>query len=319
MLCCSKQDDDGGYLNGGSGWPGITIWTMNDIFRPEDAVRATALVRNEVLDWIERDDGLAVLGFRIESATGLEREIDWHQHRRAQLICVEAGLLTTRTRHGTWSLPPGCAGWMPPGEPHTVDITGPLRGWGLIIAARTAHDLPSEPCVVAISDLLQSLALRVARWNPTAGATVRQQHMIEVLLDEIRDAPRQRMHLPMPDDRRLLRIASQLIADPASDRSLAQWAQWAGLSPRTLTRHFREETTLSFAQWRQQARLADGLRRLSDGQSVSDIAHALGFSSPSAFVTVFRRHFGCPPGRYLARAGDPLNPTRGLASPAASG
>lgn len=69
-----------------------------------------------------------------------------------------------------------------------------------------------------------------------------------------------------------------------------------GLSPRSLTRHFRDETTLSFAQWRQQARLAEALRQLTDGRSVADIAHALGFSSASAFVTVFRRHFGLPPG-----------------------
>lgn len=292
---------------------------MDNTFRPDPASAATQMIRNEVLDWFERDDGLGVLGFQVDSPRGLEREIDWHQHHRAQLICVEAGLLNTRTRHGNWSLPPGCAGWMPPGEPHTVDISGPLRGWGLIITPALAHDLPSEPCVVAISDLLQALAMRVTRWTPAAAADLRQQHMIEVLLDEIRNAPRQRMHLPMPQDRRLLRIASQLIADPADGRSLEQWAQWAGLSPRTLTRHFRDETTLSFAQWRQQARLADGLRRLSDGHSVSDIAHELGFSSPSAFVTVFRRHFGCPPGRYLARSGQPLNPTRGLASPAASG
>ncbi|PTT65526.1 helix-turn-helix transcriptional regulator [Stenotrophomonas sp. HMWF003] len=293
---------------------------MNNVFRPEDAIALPPVkVRHDVLDWLERDDGLAVLGFQIESARGLDREIDWHQHRRAQLISVEAGLLNIRTRHGNWSLPPGCAGWMPPGEPHTVGISGPLRGWGLIVSADMAHDLPDQPCVVAISDLLQALAMRVIRWAPAAAPDLRQQHMIEVLLDEIRNAPRQRMHLPMPQDRRLLRIASQLIANPADGRSLEQWAHWAGLSPRSLTRHFRDETTLSFAQWRQQARLADGLRRLSDGHSVSDIAHELGFSSPSAFVTVFRRHFGCPPGRYLARSGQPLNPTRGLASPAASG
>jgi AraC-like DNA-binding protein len=292
---------------------------MDNTFRPVLETEAAQMIRNQVLDWFERDDGLGVLGFRIESPKGLEREVDWHQHRRAQLICVEAGLLTTRTRHGTWSLPPGCAGWMPPGEPHTVDICGPLRGWGVIVSAPMACDLPDEPCVLAISDLLQALSLRVTAWVPAAEPTLRQQHMIEVLLDEIRNAPRQRMHLPMPQDRRLLRIASQLIADPSDGRSLDQWARWAGLSPRTLTRHFRDETTLSFAQWRQQARLAEGLRRLSDGQSVSDIAHELGFSSPSAFVTVFRRHFGSPPGRYLARSGHPLNPSRGLASPAASG
>jgi AraC-like DNA-binding protein len=177
--------------------------------------------------------------------------------------------------------------------------------------------------VLGLSRLAQALADRICGWSLDQVATPEHQHIIEVLLDEIRTAPRQRMHLPMPHDRRLLKIASQLLADPSDERSLAEWAHWAGLSPRSLTRHFRDETTLSFAQWRQQARLSEALRQLTDGRSVADIAHALGFSSASAFVTVFRRHFGLPPGRYLARAGNGLetglDPARGLASPAASG
>ncbi|KRG74760.1 AraC family transcriptional regulator [Stenotrophomonas chelatiphaga] len=301
---------------------------MNDSFQPmppahvrqgPDTEAARQLLRDSALEWFEREDGLPVVGFRIDSPTGLANEVDWHTHGRAQLICVESGLLTTRTRHGTWSLAPGSAGWMPAAEPHTVAIDGPLRGWGMVLAPALCHDLPADPCVIGISPLLQAVALRVCDWPIADAASARQQHLIEVLLDEIRAAPRQRMHLPMPRDRRLLKIASQLLAEPADDRSLAQWAAWAGLSTRSLTRHFREETTLSFAHWRQQARLAEALRQLSEGRAVSDIAHALGFSSSSAFVTVFRRHFGVPPGRYLARAGRGLDPPRGLASPAASG
>lgn len=273
----------------------------------------------ELRGWFEREDGPAVVGFGIHNRAGLEHEVDWHRHVRAQLICVESGLLTTRTRHGTWSLPPGSAGWMPAGEPHTVAVGGPLRGWGIALAPSACTGLPDDPCVIGISAVLQAVGQRLCQWPPPDAASERQRHLVDVLLDEIRAAPRQRMHLPMPRDRRLLKIASQLLADPADGRSLAQWAQWAGLSTRTLTRHFRAETTLSFAHWRQQARLAEALRQLSDGRAVADIAHGLGFSSSSAFVTVFRRHFGMPPGRYLSRAGHGLDPPRGLASPAASG
>lgn len=335
MLCCSNGLDAGGaYLNGLPVWPGTIIAPMNDTFRPSrnersasgvalpdgsDTEAASRLLKQQALQWFEREDGPPVVGFRIDSPTGLAHEVDWHTHGRAQLICVESGLLTTRTRHGTWSLAPGSAGWMPVAEPHTVCIDGPLRGWGMVLAPSVCHELPADPCVIGVSSLLQAVAQRVCGWPLSATVDDRQQHLLDVLLDEIRAAPRQRMHLPMPRDRRLLRIASQLLSEPADDRSLAQWAQWAGLSTRSLSRHFREETTLSFAQWRQQARLAEALRRLSDGQAVADIAHVLGFSSPSAFVTVFRRHFGVPPGRYLARAGRGLDPQRGLASPAASG
>ncbi|WP_235504196.1 helix-turn-helix transcriptional regulator [Stenotrophomonas sp. Leaf70] len=282
-------------------------------------LRLPQLRREEALDWFEREDGLAVLGFRFDSPQGLAREVDWHQHARAQLICVEHGVLTTRTRHGTWSLPAGSGGWMPPAELHTVQVDGPMRGWGMALAPGICGELPADPCVIGISDLLHALARRIGGWHPSPQASGSQQRLIGVLLDEIRDAPRQRMHLPMPQDRRLLRVTSQLLAEPADGRSLAQWAQWAGLSPRSLTRRFREETTLSFAQWRQQARLAEALRQLGDGRSVADIAHALGFSSSSAFVTVFRNHFGLPPGRYLARAGTARPSARGLASPTASG
>ena len=302
---------------------------MNDTFWPNpspsvrcgpDVEAARQVMKEGTIEWFERDDGPPVVGFRIDSATGLANEVDWHTHGRAQLICVESGLLTTRTRHGTWSLAPGSAGWMPSAEPHTVAIDGPLRGWGMVLAPALCSDLPADPCVIGISPLLQAVALRICDWPAAvAAASTRQQHLVEVLLDELRDAPRQRMHLPMPRDRRLLKIASQLLAEPADGRSLAQWAAFAGLSTRSLTRHFREETTLSFAHWRQQARLAEALRQLSEGRAVADIAHALGFSSSSAFVTVFRRHFGLPPARYLARAARGLDPPRGLASPAASG
>ncbi len=81
-----------------------------------------------------------------------------------------------------------------------------------------------------------------------------------------------------------------------------------------MSRHFRDETGLSFAQWRQQARLTEGLRRLSQGHAVAQVADQLGYSSPSAFVSMFHRHFGAPPARYLAGSH-----ARGLASPAASG
>ncbi|KLB15516.1 AraC family transcriptional regulator, partial [Xanthomonas hortorum pv. gardneri] len=106
----------------------------------------------------------------------------------------------------------------------------------------------------------------------------------------------------------------QLLDNPADPRPLDAWADWGGLSPRSLSRHFRSETGLSFAQWRQQARLAEGLRRLSQGSAVAQVADQLGYSSPSAFVSVFHRHFGAPPTRYLAGGH-----ARGLASPAASG
>jgi len=107
----------------------------------------------------------------------------------------------------------------------------------------------------------------------------------------------------MPVDRRALRIAVALLENPNDNRGLDEWAGWAGLSPRSLSRLFRSETALSFAQWRQLARLTHGLERLADGEPVSAVADALGYASVSAFVAMFRRSFGQPPARYFAAQG----------------
>ena len=47
-------------------------------------------------------------------------------------------------------------------------------------------------------------------------------------------------------------------------------------------------------------RLLRALERLAAGASVTEVAFDLGYDSPSAFVTMFRRALGTTPGRYFA-------------------
>lgn len=56
--------------------------------------------------------------------------------------------------------------------------------------------------------------------------------MIAVLLDELREAPIEYLHLPMPQDRRLRQLAQQLLADPSSKMSMSEWARHIGMSER---------------------------------------------------------------------------------------
>lgn len=72
---------------------------------------------------------------------------------------------------------------------------------------------------------------------------------------------------------------------------------------RSLSRLFLAETALSFAQWRQQARLTLALEMLAHVVPVAEIADALGYATPSNFIAMFRRSFGDTPSRYFARQG----------------
>jgi AraC-like DNA-binding protein len=151
--------------------------------------------------------------------------------------------------------------------------------------------------VIGVSELTRALVRRASFWTWRDRLSDGQERVMTVLLDEMRRAPHEPLYLPMPIDRRLLRIAKAVLEQPHDNRSLDDWATWAGLSVRSLSRLFRAETALSFAQWRQQARLSRGLEQLAEGKPVAD---ALGYVSVSAFVAMFRRNFGQPPACYFA-------------------
>jgi len=262
--------------------------------------------KQELYQLIERLDGPSLITYWDDGETFSDhkpetKRHDWHSHARGQFFCVESGLVHMHTAHGSWLLPPHRAGWMPPGELHKVSISGRVTGWGVFLHPDIVQGLPDGPGVIGINALMRELVHRASAWTWNRELSERQERVLTVLLDEIREAPLEPLHLPMPIDRRLLRIAHAVLEQPQDNRSLEEWAAWAGLSARTLSRLFRAETALSFAQWRQQARLTKGLEQLADGLPVATVADGLGYASPSAFIAMFRRCFGHPPARYFGQ------------------
>ncbi|WP_377102369.1 AraC family transcriptional regulator [Rugamonas violacea] len=260
-----------------------------------------------VPDFSEQADGPPLIALWNEDGPDSQfrlgtREYASHSHLRGQLFCVESGLLHVRTHHGSWLLPPHRAGWIPPGLEHQVSVSGAMSGWSILLAPPACVSLPARPRVVGVNELMRALVRRAASWAGQPRLAQEQERVVAVLLDEMRQAPQQPLHLPMPSDRRLLRVAKAILAQPDARRSLADWADWGGMSARTLSRQFRAETGSSFAQWRQQAGLTHALERLARGDPVAVVADALGYATASNFIVMFRRAFGASPGRYFAGA-----------------
>jgi AraC-like DNA-binding protein len=92
-------------------------------------------------------------------------------------------------------------------------------------------------------------------------------------------------------------VTEALTADPADQRSLGAHAEAAGASERTLARLFRNETGMTFQQWRRQLRLTEGLARLAQGETPPRAAAAVGYTSSPAFGAAYRATFGTTPGR----------------------
>lgn len=170
-----------------------------------------------------------------------------------------------------------------------------------VSAGESVPEMPPQPQLFTASALLQALVERIAQF-PAGPLSAPQRRLLQVLLDEMHAASRAPLQLPLPQDARLLNIARALLNDPASLRSQRDWADWAGLSPRTLSRRFVQETGISFALWRQQARVLRSLEGLSRGAAVAEVADTCGYDNVSAYIAAFRRRFGVTPGAYFAAA-----------------
>lgn len=103
-----------------------------------------------VHELIERTDGPPLIAYWLghEATTEYgegDHTYDWHRHLRGQFFCIETGMVQVHTKHGSWLLPPHRAGWMPPGELHTVTISGGMTGWGVFISPTSSTVCPSTP------------------------------------------------------------------------------------------------------------------------------------------------------------------------------
>ncbi|HEX2113469.1 MAG TPA: helix-turn-helix transcriptional regulator [Alphaproteobacteria bacterium] len=223
-----------------------------------------------------------------------------HAHPRSQLIHASSGVMRISTPQGAFVVPPHRAVWVPANIVHDVRMAGAVAMRTLYILPDAISALPKECCVVAVSPLLRELILRATTLPLLYDEEGTDGRVMALILDELRVLPVLPLNLPMPRDPRLARICRAMLDDPADTSTLSHWGKRIGASSRTLARDFQRETGLTFGRWRQQARLLEALSRLAQGQSVTTIALDLGYDSPSAFTSMFRRALGRTPSSYFS-------------------
>lgn len=222
-----------------------------------------------------------------------------HMHPRAQLVHAIAGVMNVTTGDASYVVPPRRGLWVPAGVAHEVHCRDHVSVRTLYVSPSCHPDLPARCRVIEISELLRALIVVAATLPVDYDESGRDGRVMALIIDEIVRTPAIPLDVPMPRHARLLRICRTLLIDPAASDSLDHWAGIAAMGRRTFTRLFRRETGMSFAAWRQQVRLMEALSRLARGESVTEVAVRVGYTSPSAFTAVFRRTFGAAPTSYL--------------------
>lgn len=245
---------------------------------------------------------------RLAAATRVEP----HSHPWAQVAMSATGVIRMNAGHSTYLVPPSRALWIPPGVEHVVTVMedAEIRTLYVHPAARFFGDAAETPfqrwpeCrVLEVSPLLREL---VAHLDTLPGASMskgqaeREASLAALILDELRRAAPVRLGVDLPTDKRLRQLCEAVLDAPTRWNSLAEWADHAGASPRTVARLFRSELGTTFQEWRQQVLLAHALALSARKLPMATIAAELGYASASAFSAMVKRTLGAPPTHFFA-------------------
>ncbi len=222
-----------------------------------------------------------------------------HFHDRGQLVYATRGVMTVRTAEGTWVVPTHRAVWIPAAVPHTIAMSGAVSMRTLYLAERLSRTLPRKCCVLNIPALLRELILHACAFGQLRRTRRREQHLIDVLHDQLHTIETVALQLPHPTEQRAQRVATILFANPGDRRSLSRICLDSGASKRTIERLFQSEIGMSLGKWRQQLRLMHAMRHLAEGAKVTHAALEAGYSTPSAFISAFRKALGTTPTAYF--------------------
>jgi AraC-like DNA-binding protein len=219
-----------------------------------------------------------------------------HSHEEGQFFMLLRGTAVYITEIGEWLMTPQRPCWVPPRTAHGVRSRGEIQGIVVMASDHLCADLPDELSVIKTNALIDAILEKMSR-SPENSAHL--ERLWAVLKDEVKMAERDHLHLPVPKDERLRRLAQLVVENPADSRGLDEWATKINLAQRTFIRKFRVETGMSFVAWRQRARVIQAIKLLTAGSSVTEVSLSVGYESLSAFISVFKQITGVVPTQYL--------------------
>jgi AraC-like DNA-binding protein/quercetin dioxygenase-like cupin family protein len=221
-----------------------------------------------------------------------------HSHRRAQFLYGATGLMEVGTDDGAWVVPPHSGVWIPAGKPHRVRMVG-VSTCSLYIEPAAAPRPGAQCEVLMVSPLLRQLLLEAVDMPALYDLDGRDGLLMSLALHEIARASVLPFFAPLPQHTQLASLCIAFLHRPLVHAPPSAWAKKLHKSERTFSRFFRAETGMAFGEWRQQACLISALAMLAKGKSVTAVALELGYESPGAFSTMFRKKLACPPSEFV--------------------
>ena len=219
-----------------------------------------------------------------------------HAHGSDQLIYATAGVMEIAAAQSLWLTPPQFAVWIPAHVSHSIRMPGAVSMRTLYLRPGLARG--KQCAVLHVPPLLRELIVEAVRIGNLKARNKSHVALRDVIVAQIVRASPVPTVLAMPSDTRARAIADAVIANPKT--TLLALCQKAGASVRTLQRIFRRDARTDFETWRRQVRMMKAVELQTQGTTIKQISHAVGYRQASTFVAAFRRTFGMPPKSWIA-------------------
>jgi len=226
-----------------------------------------------------------------------------HRHVWGELVYSFSGVMEVKIADHHYLAPPQYAVWLPPFVEHKGLNKYETTFCSVYIAEELCTALPKTTCALTVSPLLRAVLEHLRDHPPAEQRSEAEERLLRVVLDQLAGAARAGSYLPTSDDPLLGPLLRMLEACPGDTRSLPELAREVNTTERTLTRRCQRDLGMSFVEWRQRLRIVKAMPLLEAGQTVERIAFDLGYSSASAFITMFRRMMGVTPDEFRRGAG----------------
>lgn len=221
-----------------------------------------------------------------------------HLHNWGEFVYSFSGIMEIELAHQHYLAPPQYGLWLPPRTEHIAFNRHAGIHCSLYVDAALCQTLPGVTCALTVSPFMRALLDELGRRPPAMVATLPEQRLLRVLVDQLEQADCAGTYLPTSDDPLLKPVLLALQANPGDARTIAEFAAISHTTERTLMRRCQRDLGMSFVEWRQRLKVLASLARLDRGDTVEAIGLDLGYSSASAFISMFRRLMGTTPDEY---------------------
>ncbi len=233
-------------------------------------------------------------------------ETEIHQHKKAQLLYAEGGIVHIFINDKHWYLPARCFMWIPANTDHSIltySKNGDLYNF-YFKTEENENEFYAKTNIYYAEDLLREMFLYTKPWDGVIEEKDTAKYYflkaIKAILPEMESnkLPITIQH-PFPKDQKLIEIAQFLMLNIEKNYTIDEISKHFGISSRTLSRKFKDNLGMNYVRFLRSLRITKSLELIAENRyNMYEVAMLVGYNSLSSFSNIFQKVSGIRPTEY---------------------